>query len=77
MLPHCSTESNRGNLLLSEEEENMSAANTKPKTPWEQENSGSGWEMWTPADLKVPGWVTSAWPKPTDKLFKEFFSGDI
>lgn len=42
--------------------------------PPEQENSGLVREMWTPVDFKLPGWVTSAWPKPAEKLFKDFFS---
>lgn len=40
-------------------------------------NSGLVKDMWTPVDLKLPGWVTSAWPKPVEKLWKDLFSRDF
>lgn len=52
----------------------MSGANKKPRTLCACEKRGLQPEMGTPVDLELQGWVTLAWPKPAETLFKDFSS---
>lgn len=63
-------DSNRGNRSPP----SKPSANEKPQKSLVNNKKTVGWvsKTWTPVDLKLPGWVTSAWPKPSEKLFNDF-----